>query len=150
MGWSYLELSLSLSPILRVKVISIITWSSIIQEHDQDRGLFARPLDLRLPYRHLQLLHWSRHSPHQPGQQEGRMIIFHPLHHHADEEEWWDDWSLHPLVHQMDEGGAINTKLIYPLATAVVFHLAWLLVKGVFDDLKNGSGDRRVGGLSLS
>ena len=51
--------------------------------------------------------------------------------------------------HQMDGGGAINTKLIYPLATAVVFHLAWLLVKGVFDDLKNGSGDRRVGGLSL-
>ena len=50
----------------------------------------------------------------------------------------------------MDEGGAINSKLIYPLATAVVFHLAWLLVKGVFDDLKNGSGDRRVGGLSLS
>ena len=49
----------------------------------------------------------------------------------------------------MDEGGAINSKLIYPLATAVVFHLAWLLVKGVFDDLKNGSGDRRVGGLSL-
>ena len=50
----------------------------------------------------------------------------------------------------MDEDGAINTKLIYPLVTAVVFHLAWLLVKGVFDDLKNGSGDRRVGGLSLS
>ena len=49
----------------------------------------------------------------------------------------------------MDEGGAINSKLIYPLATAVVFHLAWLLVKGVFDDLKNGREDRRVGVLSL-
>ena len=60
---------------------------------------------------------------------------------------WWDDWNPHPLDHQMDEGGAINSKLIYPLATAVVFHLAWLLVKGVFDDLKNSSGDRRVGGL---
>ena len=42
----------------------------------------------------------------------------------------------------MDEGGAINTKLIYPLATAVVFHLAWLLVMGVFDDLKNVREDR--------
>ena len=54
----------------------------------------------------------------------------------------------------MEEGVAINMKLIYPLATAVgldwigftlVFHLAWLLVKGVFDDLKNVREDRCIG-----
>ena len=41
------------------------------------------------------------------------------------------------LVSQVNEG-ALNTKIVYPLGTAIVFHLAWILVKSVFDDLKSG------------
>ena len=59
---------------IRVKVISIIIVINH-QEHDQDRGVPTRPLDICLPHRHLQLLHRRRHSPHQPGQQGRRMII---------------------------------------------------------------------------
>ena len=48
------------------------------------------------------------------------------------------------FVSQINEGGTLNTKIIYPLGTAVVFHLAWILVKSVFDDLKSGMADRSM------
>ena len=41
------------------------------------------------------------------------------------------------FVSQVNEG-SLNTKIVYPLGTAIVFHLAWILVKSVFDDLKSG------------
>ena len=41
------------------------------------------------------------------------------------------------FVSQVNEG-SLNAKIIYPLGTAIVFHLAWILVKSVFDDLKSG------------
>lgn len=48
------------------------------------------------------------------------------------------------FVSQINEGGALNTKIVYPLGTAVAFHLAWILVKSVFDDLKSGRADRSM------
>ena len=42
------------------------------------------------------------------------------------------------FVSQVNEGGTLNTKIVYPLGTALAFHLAWILVKSVFDDLKSG------------
>ena len=47
------------------------------------------------------------------------------------------------FVSQVNEG-ALNTKIVYPLGTAIVFHLAWILVKSVFDDLKSGRSDRSM------
>ena len=41
------------------------------------------------------------------------------------------------FVSQVNEG-SLNAKIVYPLGTAIVFHLAWILVKSVFDDLKSG------------
>ena len=46
------------------------------------------------------------------------------------------------FVSQVNEGVTLNTKIVYPLGTALAFHLAWILVKSVFDDLKSGTGDR--------
>ena len=48
------------------------------------------------------------------------------------------------FVSQINEDGELNTKIVYPLGTAVVFHLVWILVKSVFDDLKSGMGDRSM------
>ena len=42
------------------------------------------------------------------------------------------------FISQVNEGGTLNTKIVYPLGTALAFHLAWILVKSVFDDLKSG------------
>ena len=48
------------------------------------------------------------------------------------------------FVSQINEDGELNTKIVYPLGTAVVFHLVWILVKSVFDDLKSGMSDRSM------
>ena len=45
------------------------------------------------------------------------------------------------FVSEVNEGKTLNTEIVYPLGTALAFHLALILVESVFDELKGGQID---------
>ena len=45
------------------------------------------------------------------------------------------------FVSEVNEGKTLNTEIVYPLGTALAFHLALIVVESVFDELKGGQID---------